>query len=454
MIDKEEIGRNIKELLKGFADSSTDIEITIKSGKEADVFLDGKKFNTYLIEEKCFLHNIPKPVNNQEAFFISVVISRDDLAEKHTMYKGAELQLPASVNELKDGFQRARITNDIQPYSITECTFYNDNIADKLDANSVTLPKLNYLAKVMSGFTSYEHALFRGCMAENEIIDIDDLINAAYNLDSCNIIDDLKNDEQLGKIYTDNAWLPWCESVSSEVWKYIDYQKLGSDIRKKEGGIYTKDGYFVNSKENYKRVYNGAEFPEVFEEDEYIFKLHIARKPESYESKEKSEAWLTLPASKERKMRLLSSIDTETLEDCILIAVQSMESNIPMCVTDISQAGLLNDLAHRMRDMDRRGTLSKFKALLSVTLIEKLEDAIKISDELDEFELFPEASSDIEYAKEVFDKEFRDMIPEKLLPHFNFATYSKALNDESNIAVTEYGVVLRKKGTAIQNGDS
>ena len=117
MINREEIGRNIKALLRGFADSKTDIEITVRSNKEADVYLDGNKFNTYLIEEKRFLHNIPKPMKRQEAFSISVIIVRDDLKEKFSMYEGAELQLPATVNEINDAFQRARITDKNQRYS-------------------------------------------------------------------------------------------------------------------------------------------------------------------------------------------------------------------------------------------------------------------------------------------------------------------------------------------------
>ena len=106
MINREEIGRNIKALLKGFADSKTDIEITVRSNKEADVYLDGNKFNTYLIEEKRFLHNIPKQMKRQETFLVSVIVARDDLKEKFGMYEGAELQLPATVNEVKDAFQR------------------------------------------------------------------------------------------------------------------------------------------------------------------------------------------------------------------------------------------------------------------------------------------------------------------------------------------------------------
>ncbi len=38
MINREEIGRNIKVLLKGYADSRNEIEITVRNTNEATVF--------------------------------------------------------------------------------------------------------------------------------------------------------------------------------------------------------------------------------------------------------------------------------------------------------------------------------------------------------------------------------------------------------------------------------
>ncbi len=443
MINREEIGRNIKALLRGFADSKTDIEITVRSNKEADVYLDGNKFNTYLIEEKRFLHNIPKPMKRQEAFSISVIIVRDDLEEKFSMYEGAELQLPATVNEINDAFQRARITDKNQRYSLEECLVYGNDIMPRIDWGTDDFERLNYLAKVMSNFTSREHELFKGfiqTLPDEEFL-IRNLINGAYNLDGCSIINDLQNDEQLGKIYIDNGWIEWLTDVDKRVWKYINYDKLGRDIRESEGGIYTEDGYFVNSKEEYKQVYDGITFPEVFEDDEYIFKLQISRKPEEYESEEGSQGWLTLPASKEGKANFLKRIGAESFDDCILVAIQSMEEHIPMCIKDLSQLGPLNSLAHRMRDMEKSGELAKFKAALSVANIHSVDDVILIANEIGKYKLYHEPTSIIEYAKVKFRSEYGDKLPEHLVQHFNFATYGETLYNKGNLKVTEYGVL-------------
>lgn len=446
-MNHEEIGRNIKALLQGYADSSNEVEITVRNANEADVYLDGTLFNTYLIAEKRFLNNIPKPTPKQEDFQISVVLSRDDLAEKYSQYRGAELQLPATENEIKDAVQRARVTSENQAYRISACSLYGDDILAKFKDLPVDLYKLNYLAKVLAGFSSYEHALFRGYIAELEKGDftMNSLINAAYNLQDCSIIDGLSDDEQLGKIYTDNGWLPWLSGIDEKVWKYIDYQALGRDIRIADGGIYTKDGYFVNTKKNYAEVYDGTTFPEQFEDDAYMFRLLVSRKPQDCEEAVTDEKWLVLPVSKEGKAKFLRELGAESFDDCILIAVQSMEQNIPLCVKDLSQLGILNSLAHRMRDMEKSGELAKYKALLDCKGCKSLDEAVSLADSLGNYELYAEPSTIIEYANYIFSQQYKAVIPEGLIAHFNFAAYAEELYAEGNLWLTEYGVLKGSK---------
>ena len=124
MINREEIAKNVQRLLQGYADSNNDIKITARTPKEADVYIDGKLFNTYLTEEKRFKNNIVKPQKLDDIFKITVNISRDDLAETKSQYEGAEIQLPATENEIKDAFERARITGEEQPYTIKKCRLY------------------------------------------------------------------------------------------------------------------------------------------------------------------------------------------------------------------------------------------------------------------------------------------------------------------------------------------
>lgn len=443
MINREEISENIKRLLQGYADTKNDISIIRRTPYEAEVYIDGKYFNTYLVKDKKFKNNIVAPQNLDEEFKITIIISRDDLAENKTQYQGAELQLPATENEIKDAFERARINNDNQRYTIKECRLYEFDLAEDIRSELIDLSKLNYLAKVMSRFSPYEHKLFRGYREKKSlsILDVNALINIAYNLESCAIIDTIFDAETLGRMYVDNGMLGWLEQMPKEARGFLNYTTIGEDLQATQGGIFTEDGYFTCNEEEFAEFYDGIKFPEIFENDKYIFKLYISPKKSE---KEKPEMWLTLPVSKEGKANFLKEIGAESFDDCILLAVQSMESNIPMCMRDLSQLGLLNSLAHRMRDMEKAGELAKFKAALEGFGCETLDTAIEYANKMQDFILYAESSSAIEYAKEIYKEVFGEIVPEAFEKHFNFASYSVDLMNTEKIAVTEYGVIKDK----------
>lgn len=440
MINREEISKNIQRLLQGYADTSNDIKVTIRTPKEVDVYIDGELFNTYLIEEKKFKNNIVQSRKKDDDFKITIILSRDDLAERKSQYIGAELQLPATENEIKDAFERARINNENQHYTMKECRLYGFDLAVDLKAETIDLSKLNYLAKVMSRFSIYEHKQFRGYMEKKglSLLDINSLINNAYNLDKCEIVDGIYDAESLGRMYVDNGMLDWMISLPKEAWNFLDYKAIGEKIRESEDGLFTEDGYFTCNDKEYAEVYDGEHFPETFEDDKYIFKLLIESK--NGEVKD----WLVLPASKESKANFLKQLGADSFDDCMLMAVQSMESTIPMCIKGLSQLGLLNSLAHRMRDMERTGELAKYKAVIEGFGCTVLDEAIAYANRMQDFVLYPESSSAIEYAKDIYDETFGGIVPESFSKHFNFASYSVDLMNTEKVAVTEYGVIKDK----------
>ena len=441
MINREEISKNIQRLLQGYADSSNEVRITTRTPKEADVYIDGELFNTYLIEEKQFKNNIVKPRKPDDEFKITIILSRNDLEETKTQYKGAELQLPATENEIDDAFERARINDKNQHYTMKECRLYGFDLAVDVKDELLDLSKLNYLAKVMSRFSSYEHKQFRGYMEKKglSLLDINSLINIAYNLESCKVIEGIFDAESLGRMYVDNGMFDWLSQMPKEARGFLNYTTIGEELKTIQDGLFTEDGYFTCNEQEFAEVYDGINFPEAFENDKYIFKLYISAK-----NAEKSEKWLTLPVSKEGKINFLKGIGAESFDDCVLLAVQSMESNIPMCMKDLSQLGLLNSLAHRMRDMEKAGELAKFKAALEGFGCETLNTAIEYANKMQDFILYAESSSAIEYAKEIYKEVFRGIEPDAFEKHFNFASYSVDLMNTEKLAVTEYGVIKDK----------
>ena len=439
MIDKSEIGKNIRKLLEGYVEKGRELEITLRPPDYADVFIDGEYFNTYCIKTKNFLSNIRADKGTDDEFNITVRITMDNLLNNYGEYKGAELQLPASVYEIKDAFQRARIKDE--SYTISECELYGGDISEMLCEDINDLEKLNYLAHVLKRFSTHEHALYRGYVKQKDdgSLTLNELINIAYNLGECEIYYEIFSDEDLGKFYADNGMLEWLYNIDETVWKYLDYRSIGEDIRTRENGLYTEEGYFFNSADECI-VYDGEEFPEKFEKDEYIFKVLIAPKQETVEGRSTGK-WLSLPTSKEGKWKFLSELGAESFDNCVLFAVLSMDTVIPMFVKGLNQLGVLNSLAHRMRDMDKSGDIAKYKAVIASGRCKTLEEALAAANKLDDYELYTEPSSLIEYAKMIFRDNYAHILPESFEKHFNFATYAEELRLRGDLFVTEYGVI-------------
>lgn len=230
MIIMEEIRENIRELMYGFTNADSNVDIAVTSPTEVDVQLDGKFFNTYLIKEKKFKHNIVQEAEKKSEFRMDITIIRPDIAEQYKQYRGAPLQLPATEFEIKDALCRARISENGQTYRISECVVYDKDIVEEyLTRNYETdLEELNYLAKVMSRFDKHEHELFKGYMAMKGpfVLSVKDLINAAYNLHCCDLTYDIDGDEMLGKYYADNGMLEWLGDAHKKYGKILTILKL------------------------------------------------------------------------------------------------------------------------------------------------------------------------------------------------------------------------------------
>ena len=444
MIDKSEIIADIRKIIGEFVGGGGNkISITLKSPKAADVFLNGEYFNTYDVENRKFMRNIRKKEENNGEFRICIEIKRNDLRERYEDYKGAQIQLPATESEIKDAYLRARITDKNQEYSMTLCEMYGTDISDQIQPDTQTVEKMNFLAKHMRGFDEQQHELFRGYMKQKGIENLNptDLINISYNLDECEIYYDIGNDEELGKFYADNGMLDWLENAHENLWKYLNYEKIGQDIREAEGGIYTDEGYFFNGAEEFLTVYDGATFPEDFERDEYILKLHIGKKSSIEAGNTDDGLWLNLPASKEEKSRALDELCVSSFDECYLHTVQSMDVKIPQCISSISQLGALNSLTHRMRDMEHSGELAKFRAVLASIRHNDLDEIILSANSLNKYELYPELSSAVEYAKESVKREYGSMLPQSVIRNFNYESYAVDLCMQNDIRITEYGVL-------------
>lgn len=123
-------------------------------------------------------------------------------------------------------------------------------------------------------------------------------------------------------MYADNGMLNWIGSMPKEAWDFLDYKAIGEEIKNSEDGLFTEDGYFTCNDKEFVEVYDGEKFPEVFEDDKYIFKLFIETKDGTVQN------WLVLPASKEGKANFLKGLGVDSFDDCMLMLMVSFITNL------------------------------------------------------------------------------------------------------------------------------
>lgn len=161
----------------------------------------------------------------------------------------ANLALPATAWELLDAQDRLRLDDGEKPYwEISEyCRF--ESLASLL-TEDCDFNELNALTEKLSKLTKGQSMAFEGLVQmdvdkKNGIITAPRLIDLAASVDCCHILPEVISDEELGRFYADNGFLPELEHLPDILYNALDYTKIGREQRSAEGGVFTTDGYVV-----------------------------------------------------------------------------------------------------------------------------------------------------------------------------------------------------------------
>lgn len=77
------------------------------------------------------------------------------------------------------------------------------------------------------------------------VITVPRLIDLAASADCCHILPEVITDEELGRFYADNGFLPELEHLPDNLYNALDYGKIGHEQRTAEGGVFTDGGYCI-----------------------------------------------------------------------------------------------------------------------------------------------------------------------------------------------------------------
>ena len=371
----------------------------------------------------------------------------------------AVLDLPATPYEIEDALEKVRLQPDEE--LLLEIEEYYDFrfLAPYLeDVND--LYGLNALAEKLSRFVDYESAVFAGQLkmdVEARISDITlpRLISLADNTPYCDVIDVAFNDSQLGKFYAENGFVTELEQIPDEAFKIIedmlDYEQIGRKMRQAEGGVfvdrstYGYSGYVIRHRE--PELANALPAPE---KPDYMILLEVCKgyfNDPDYDSD--SVVQLKLPASKETLDGVLNTLEAADWSE---LAFTCLDCRIPALIEAVNQTEdvfAVNHAASRFAKMTGEA-IPKLKSLLEVTGISSLADAVRLTEQLESYVYSPEFSSPTDVARAEIKFSLIEQEADLLIPHVNLHQYGKALLENHNWTLTDYGMISRQDGQPIQ----
>ena len=360
-----------------------------------------------------------------------------------------EVELPASDYELLDALDLLGLKPEEQPrWEVLEN--HGFEYLQPYLYNPCTLYEANALARELTDMTSDRQTafegLFRMALAEKSgPYSMEDLLRYAKSVESCQVVNKVWTDKELGKFYVDNGFVPETENLPEILFEILDYDFIGRKRRMEENGVFTKYGYVVRT----DPLYDGPiPKPTAPKKPDYIFRLSVW----DYFAEEQNRKMvqLDLPATEEQIQQALVDGGVASWEEAVL---DVKDSAIPGVLENMDSLYIdqMNELAAAVKQIMENGKLPLYKALLSETNCNSLSKAMSLAGQLDDFILSPDIAEPKDLAKE----ELRFLLSapdaELVIQHTDLYGYGKALLEKRHSVLTCYGLLERRDGQPIQN---
>ncbi|MBR4132028.1 MAG: hypothetical protein IKT99_03540 [Oscillospiraceae bacterium] len=355
----------------------------------------------------------------------------------------AELALPAMPFELRDAVERAHLDDgepmyiDITDY--TEFPFLEPYLEDAND-----LYALNALAEKLAAMEPWQIDAFEGLLlmegGKPEPPTHPQIYDLAASAGECQVLYDVRNDEELGRFYVDDGFVPETEDLPETLYPLLDYRKIGEKMRKGEGGVFLRHGTgYVTQVGDLKEEFKDLDLTPW--EPDYSVLLEIAVPDTDL------EVLISLPCRKEELSSLPGRLNvngwselTWRCADCRIPALRdafSVTDNIPF----------INLAARQLAELPDEDVI-KLKGLVNILPAGSLEDAVSLMDHLGEYEMM-DCRSPGEMAEYILKDNLSEGDIALLLPHLDCESYTKAVIQQSGAELTPYGLLYRSDGLPV-----
>ena len=352
------------------------------------------------------------------------------------------LELPADPYAVLDAWERLRLAPDTRVEWEMEDYGEFPVLFPGLQSGE-GFPALNALAERLTSLDSRQRTAFEGLvkLQDGRPMEPDALITLSEQAKHCQVAPEATDDASLGRVYAANGSIPEVKDVPDKVFELLDFQLLGRRIRQSAGGVFTRQGYVVPDG-NWKPT-EGQEPRIAPEAPTGFFRLELRLGEERAE--------LTLPAGQEL-VEVRERMEAVGLSNCAVTAFHSRVPQLPAAWATPERLDTLNCLAIRLMVLAERDSLAliKYKAVLEVSSISSLEDAMALTERLDAYNLNWAAASPEDVARGELRRSMGEENADLLCWYLNLYGYGEALIQQYGGELTDYGLLTRADGQPVQ----
>lgn len=331
---------------------------------------------------------------------------------------------------------------NISDYNITGC--YVAKISGDIPAlcvlenSCIHADEMNYLARRIDSFDSYERAKFQGAIAREGIHNMKDLINLTFNLHNYTIVTEFSDLKRIGrKHYLDkNIGCPVDEMEG------LNFEAIGRDLLSNGDGKVTPYGVVFRNGFPMEEVYDGNMFPNYDYTSDYVMKLEVTKKDSLLPKPPK--VWLYLPTSEACILKALLRLGADTYNDLAFQCVDSMNlsERFMEMLSQTDNIGTLNELSQLLCTLSPK-QIDKLEAAADYTHAEAADEIMVIAKSLDRFFFVPGISNAGQYGRYMIMESGQFEFGRKLEPYIEFEKYGQERLKNEKGSFTSYGYICR-----------
>ena len=356
--------------------------------------------------------------------------------------RGVELTFPVSQYEMMDAIEQIHAKSPGDVYWQVDEFYCFDYLAPHLD-ESMSIFEFNSLTEQLSKLDGYQETALEGLLQmqvdkhmqeSSGIITVPELMMLASNVDRCHVLADVHTNEDLGKFYADNDFLPELNDLPDSVYNLLDYAKIGKQMREDESGVFTPHGYVVRTEEL-------QPLPDYEPQREISYMIRLTLM--NHENEQRTSV-LDLPATEQRMQEVQKELDAPEWYDAQFTGCDAIVPRLNTLLTDVEDLPRINELAQSLQKLKASGQLTKFKAVVGATQCETLDDVFDRIEKLPQYCFETKIRDKDALVRDELEFVLGGKDADLIYKHLNREAYAEDVLKQYGAEITPYGMVNRE----------